>query len=706
MAASQPIRACVCLGGANDLAAHLARTLEDAGFWEILDGRRGEKVAAAFRIVIKPDLEVFATGGSTGTDPALVEALIEQLVTRGYETVSVVDGPSPAGVWLENRDVLALADLAGYRFETASGHPYDIADLGEDLADAGFPAGSVLAGTPLGAAWLEADFRILVPKLKTDEEERFALGAHTLLGVLPLRDKDLHYRCRLDAGDVAVALLQHTPVHFSIIDGRVANHGSQGMRASKPFPAGMLIASSDALLADWAGALKMGLDPYASRLNARALHTIGLPASYEIAGDLAPMVGWLNPSLLLADAVRARNKNPTLRRHVAPWITTVDTALFPFKQGLDAQVNGYLAPLLAEVDEQPFVAGAYLALNGLLASIEQGLYAWRITADKGRLRRREVPLGIDLSRFQPADFDAVAQYILPLADIARHTPPDANGLRWRYIDGSVLFEYRRILPISFDRFVDRVDIAAAVEMMYDNIGGARVTVQQDEQGRIVHQAERNIYLPQPNWMVFFGGEDIDVGKIEVVRYEADRRRIFWRAVESANGSAAFDDGLVAFSRHGDDVEILIVARQKFALPLFWQAINMDYLPEIKARMVSDAYIAFFSRTVANYEAAYEGRDTRTGHALATKDDEDGRPLAIEQIDELLAMLMDFLRRWAQPTKGGPTKDGQATASTDAMGYRHLPGKAAAEHQPALWRELAEAMQRDMRRMTGTTDTSS
>ncbi|MEZ4702601.1 MAG: DUF362 domain-containing protein [Rhodothermales bacterium] len=698
MKAARPVRACLRTSGDGDLPGLLAGTLEAAGFWPMLAARGADAGAdpSALRIVIKPDLDVYAAAGPTGTDPVLVEALIALLHARGYASVVVADGPNAAGMWLENRDVLALADLAGYRFETPDGQPYDIQDLGEELVDAGFPAASVLAGTALGAAWLDAQVRIAVPKLKTDEEERFALGLHNLLGVLPLRDKDRHYRCRLDAGDVVVDLLRQTPVHFSLIDGLVGNHGSQGVRAPRPYEAGLLIASTDLLLADWAGALVMGLDPYASRLNAHALRSIGLPAAYEIDGDLTPLAGWKNVSLLQADAVRKRNENPTLRRHVAPWITTVNTDLFPFKQPLDSQVNAFLAPLLSDLDDQPIAAGAYLALNAFLASVENGLYAWRILSDKSRLRRKEVPLGIDLDRYAAADYEAVADYILPLADIVRHAPPDANGLRWRYIDGSVLFEYRRILPIPYDRFVDRVDIAGAVEMMYDNIGGARVTVSEDDQQRIVHQAERNIYLPQPNWMVLFGGEEIDVGKIEVVRYETDRRRIFWRAVASANHSAEFDDGLVAFSRYGSDVEVLIVARQKFALPLFWQALNMDYLPAIKDRMVSDAYIAFFSRTVANYEAAYEGRDTRAGRVVAPADEEDARPLAVEQLDELLAMLMSVLKRAVQPGATPP-----AAGVVDEQGYRHVAGTAGGTASGApLWSDIARAMKNDMQRLAG------
>lgn len=151
----------------------LERVLTSVGFWDLLD-RHCEAAGAshdAFRILIKPDLDVFDAGSSTSTDPALVEHLIDLLAERGFANVAVAAGPCGAAGWLENRDVLVLADLIGYRFATESGRPYDVLDLGEDVVDAGFPATSVLDGTGLSRAWLDASFRIGFAKSKTDEED-------------------------------------------------------------------------------------------------------------------------------------------------------------------------------------------------------------------------------------------------------------------------------------------------------------------------------------------------------------------------------------------------------------------------------------------------------------------------------------------------------------------------------------------------------
>jgi hypothetical protein len=184
--------------------------------------------------------------------------------------------------------------------------------------------------------------------------------------------------------------------------------------------------------------------------------------------------------------------------------------------------------------------------------------------------------------------------------------------------------------------------------MNDNIGGACVVVARDSRGRITHQAERNIYLPQPNWMVLFNGDSIDVGKLELIRYQRHRQQIFWRTVKSANDSALYDDGITTFEKNDRGLtRVTITARQEFTLPLFWQALNVDYAPDIKDALVTDAYTRFFSRTMANYEAAYEGRKVGTGSEpdpCLGETDADPGPLPLEQVVEWILKIAG----WAAP----------------------------------------------------------
>jgi hypothetical protein len=236
-----------------------------------------------------------------------------------------------------------------------------------------------------------------------------------------------------------------------------------------------------------------------------------------------------------------------------------------------------------------------------------------------------------------------------------------------------LFEFSRHLPIPFEEFVARVDICAAVRMMNDNIGGACVPVATDQDSRITHQVERNIYLPQPNWMVLFGGKVIDVGKLEYIRYAADRQQIFWRTVVSANDSALFDDGLVTFARdEAGKTAITIVARQQFTLPVFWQVMNMDFMPHVKDALVSEAYTTFFSRTMANFEAAFEGRAVGTGRCWNAKCGErgaTGEQLPLEQMAEGFVKLVGVIEPLV-----GQWLDHRNPASVDEHGCGHFAGK--------------------------------
>lgn len=369
----------------------------------------------------------------------------------------------------------------------------------------------------------------------------------------------------------------------------------------------------------------------------------------------------------MVESARRRNRSLVVRQMVLPWLQSVNKELFPFKRVGDERVNAALAPLVAEIDGHPAAYYGLLALNFILGNTQNLLDAWHVLFEKDRVPRREVPLGIDLDGLTDADFESISDYILPLARLAGHTAPDENGLRWRYIDESVLFEFSRILPVPYDDFVGRVDIARSVQFMYDNIGGARVPLVRDSEGRVVRQAERDLYLPQPNWMILFGGKYIDVGKIESIDYAPDRQRICWRTVTSANQSAEYDDGVVTFERDPGGTRITIVARQKFALPLFWQAFPLDQLPQFKDSLVSNSYVRFFSRTIANFEAAFEGRDPRLGKAWDSEFGEgDGDVVAIpvQQIQELLELFSGTVRRWM----GGAARD--PVAEVDEFGYRH------------------------------------
>src|SRR5262249_52896079 len=153
----QPVWAVIVQTTDDDKFALLATALAQSDFWAHLEAarRRAAIEPERFQIIIKPDLALFDYGASTGTDPALVEQLIDLLHERGYCQVVVGAARDSFDLWLENRDVVLLADLAGYRFVTEQGHNYDVIDLSEDIVDVAFTEGSALYGSGLARAWME-----------------------------------------------------------------------------------------------------------------------------------------------------------------------------------------------------------------------------------------------------------------------------------------------------------------------------------------------------------------------------------------------------------------------------------------------------------------------------------------------------------------------------------------------------------------------
>lgn len=153
-------RAVIDEGAGKDRFELLEEALERSGFWPLLEQARRASAEPAedFSILIKPDVTMFDRDSPTGTDLALVEHLIDLLFERGYTRVVVGEGRSSADLWLENRDVLVLAEMIGYRFLTERGHSYEIVDLGADLIEVPFACGSVPSTTCLARPWVEAHF--------------------------------------------------------------------------------------------------------------------------------------------------------------------------------------------------------------------------------------------------------------------------------------------------------------------------------------------------------------------------------------------------------------------------------------------------------------------------------------------------------------------------------------------------------------------
>lgn len=318
------------------------------------------------------------------------------------------------------------------------------------------------------------------------------------------------------------------------------------------------------------------------------------------------------------------------------------------------------------------------ALRAALDAARASAEAWVVVFAKDRVARREVPLGFDLADYSLADYDAVAGYMAPIAADAAAAPMTGSGLRWTYRGPAVLFEMRRVLNAPFDDLVARVEVSSAIRTMSDYIGGASAVVSRDELGRVTRQAERNLYLPQPNWIALSGGRFIDVCKLEVVHYDGDEHRIAWRTMSSPNGSAVFDDGTVAFTRHGSaQTEVTVAGLQEFTLPPFWAALEPYLVPAVKDALVEESYRRFFTTTLDNIEAAYEGRDHRVGRDRTAADDEPPEQRLTDALRAAGALLPEHpvaeaVRWWQRQSATAEPDD------VDEHGFRHFAGRPARE----------------------------
>ena len=697
------VEACVVQELGAPASALLERALGLAGFWEDIERvRRAVGVTRdRLRVIVKPDLDFYDPAVPDGTTPALVEHLVGLLHDRGFEDVVVGEGRNEPDAWLRNRDPLVVPELAGYAFATRKGRPYDIMDLHSEVRLACAEGARV----PMSRHWLDAHYRIDFAKNRTHERHSYALCVHNLAGVAAPVDPEGRPRMRAAADD-CLEVLRLAPPHFSVIDAWASCHGRAGHRAPRALATHAVIASPSAILADWVGAAKMGLDPYASEVNAAALRHVGLPAEHVIHGDLAPWPLWRNVHPLLAHSARQRDSSEAIGELAPAWFQSLDRERFPIAEFYNDRVNAVVAPIVARVDEstRSFLTVALLnyALSwiGLMVDAQHAMFA------KGKVRRRILPPRVDPASFSAADYRRVPGCLAPYERLLRDFPATRNGLRWRHVDGSVVFSGAHVFPVAFEEFVSRVDIACAIQYMNDYVGGSSMAAARDRQGRVVHQLERNLYLPQPNWLILFGGECIDVEKIERIERRAGEHCITWRTVGSANGSASVDDGRVTFSRKGRaQTEVRIVARQKFAVPILFRLLDIDLAPDLRDSIIESAYATFLAGTMTNLQAACEGREFRIGREAGAREALRATPtgaITHHVATAAAAIAEGFQDRgvaggiasWLfQPASVPASAD---AAELDANGFRHFrppPPAAEGDKDSALVAGLA-ALARD------------
>ena len=679
--------------------ALLDRALALADFRALAGARIAEALAArgACTAIVVPAMDAFAADSPAATDPRLVERLLDVLFELGVTDASVGSTRGTAALWLENRDVFVAADLLGYRYETPAGRPYDVVDLAEDAEAGAFPEWGPLGDAALSRTWREADLRLVFSANRTDDDEGYALCLSTLLSVLPHTDKDYHYRYRRDAGDVVAQLLAVAPVHCALIDAVISGHGEAGGRRPIPLWTDTLIVATDPALADYAGAVKMGLDPYISALAAPSLRAVRVRPDLCILGSLEVYRDWVNVSPALVASTAVRRGFVSADRALRPVLQHVDRDLFPFRHPANDWLNKAVADVASAGETGAEGANLLSHLNLSIGELEKAGAVWGVMFDKDSLRQSEASLNIDPAAIPARAYEALPAELGFQAELLRGVATNAHGVRWRFDDGAVLFDGARRFPIPFAAFIDAVPIHRAIQFMNDYAGGRAFVTRRDKRGRVLRQIERNLYLPQPNYTAFGGGMTIDVTKVELVDYAPQRQRMFWKTVKSENGSAIADDGIITFEALGADTLVTIWGRQHFVLPPLWAAIDRELTPVMKKTLVSEAYGRFFQRTFANLEAVAEGRDVRIGRPWSRASE--GEPLPVERVAEavkrvtpedgfdLSAIIKSVLGR-GRDARPEPDR-------VDADGFRHFQGAGPAPSDSPVASALSGVI-RDLR----------
>jgi hypothetical protein len=605
----------------------------------------------------------------------VVESLVDLLFERGWRQV-VVTG----AVRVRDRD-RGLTDLghlstqAGLRGQTQAGNPYRVTDLYEDLVQAPVAESSVLFGQLVGAEWVGAGLRVVVARNVTDLADGYRLCLDELVSVAcPIAGAS--------PGDVAVDVLTHLQPQLAVVDALVSSHGFAGSVIPRWLDTATLIVGNDALLADVVGARLQAVDPGVSRLVHAALAGRGLSPNPRIVGELTPFVGWESASPLTADALQ--RAGASVERLAAAVLSPVGAG----GTGTDAIMSGLQQTAAAYTDNLDSLgmrqwAEWMIAGAGYAAAVaREQARAWLTLFAADRIDRVTVPLGFDPGAYSDSDFAAVVAEAAGFERLLAGTPSTEGGLRWITHDRAVVFEVSRVLRAPFAEFVARVDVSQGISLMADYIGGRVVVLERDGSGRPVLQAERNLYLAQPNYLAFWGGLPIDVCKIEAVSYSDTEHRLVWRTVRSPNGSATYDDGAMTVADAGSGLtRVRVSGRQLFTLPPFWQAVDLDRFPAYKAVLVEDAYRRFFDATFDNVEACYEGREFRIGRPPV----DPAGPLPTE----VLASVLSAARQRLTDTSAfSQPKDEQ----TDANGFRHFSGVGAspAADRTTAWREAATA----------------
>ncbi len=219
----------------DDLSGTIRRCVELLGKPSEILPQKGSKV------LIKPNLgwnKPWWTG--TTTSPHFVEAIVGLLEETDPSKIIVGESPS-----------IGMESVDGFQangFDRLEERGVELLNLGRDeLVETRIPGESLLGSVLLPRTYLECDFFINVPVVKTHVNTCVTLSMKNLKGLLPSREKKRFHFLGLDRCIAELAsVIRHGLI---IVDGEVGQEG-MGPISGDPVELGVVVCGRSPLLVD------------------------------------------------------------------------------------------------------------------------------------------------------------------------------------------------------------------------------------------------------------------------------------------------------------------------------------------------------------------------------------------------------------------------------------------------------------------------
>ncbi|GIE36925.1 hypothetical protein Ait01nite_099700 [Actinoplanes italicus] len=287
-AAAGPVWVAESAGVPDDLEATLFRLLDDAGLGAMVRARPG-RVAIRTAFI----LGYSRADRSNVVSPELIRSIARYVRRYGATDVAVLEAPSVYERVYANRSVHEVAEYFGFGTHEESGaEEYRIVDVHTDQRPLTFDRG--ISQSTASATWLDAEVRIVVPKLRTDPRQGGHLSLNSLVGTGMRTEQTVYADRELDHESAIMMLLDACPPDFAVVDawGPVATGLFGVMGCDRPVTLHRLYAGPDPVSVDWQVLADMGVpDPDGVRLLRRARHWFGRDLRpVTVHGDAGPIV--------------------------------------------------------------------------------------------------------------------------------------------------------------------------------------------------------------------------------------------------------------------------------------------------------------------------------------------------------------------------------------------------------------------------------